>query len=288
MKILSFGEILWDVYSDEKYIGGAPFNFAAHSAKHGEEAYMLSALGNDALGKEALGALDRLCVSHKYVKVLDNKQTGKCLVTLDEKSVPAYNLLSDVAYDYISCENVKEKFDVLYFGTLALRSEYNLSELRKLINTSQFKEIFVDVNIRAPFYNSDTVRFAVENATILKISLEELSTVAKMLELTDYIDYKDFAKSLNTTYDNIRCIIITLGRDGSYAYDCKKGEEYYCGCSDVKVVSTVGAGDSFSAAFLHKYLCNDKIQNCLNHATKVAELVVSSAEAIPDYNSDEL
>lgn len=282
MKILSFGEILWDVYPDEAYIGGAPFNFAAHSVKQGGEAYMLSALGNDELGIKAKSELRKHGVLCDYVTFYDEFETGKCLVTLDENSVPSYNLLNNVAYDFIPSENVPNIFYVLYFGTLALRSEYNFSSIKSLVKTNSFKEIFVDVNIRAPFYSEDRVRFAVENATMLKISLEELKTVGEILGI-NADDYKTFAKELYKNYRNLNCVIITLGPDGAYALDCKTQQDYSCGCNDVKVVSTVGAGDSFSASFLNKYLKGANLTDCLMHATRIAELVVSSAEAIPDY-----
>ena len=76
MKVLSFGEIIWDVYPDEKHLGGAPLNFAAHFAKQGGEAYMLSALGDDELGKEALNKLSLWKVNAEYVSVLSGKDTG--------------------------------------------------------------------------------------------------------------------------------------------------------------------------------------------------------------------
>lgn len=284
MKILSFGEILWDVFPDKKYIGGASLNFAAHMAKHGQQTYMLSALGEDDLGKEALEQLDALGVSCKYVSNIKDKQTGKCVVTLDENLIPSYNLLNDVAYDYISCDNLPDDFDVLYFGTLATRNEHNFNCVNGLIKTNNFKEIFVDVNIRAPFYSKKQVELCVKNATILKISLEELETISQLLEMADTTDYKAFSKELIKNNSNLKCIIITLGSDGAYAMDTLNNKEFSCGVSNVKVVSTVGAGDSFSAAFLHQYLSGRDVQFCLEYASKVAGFVVSNTEAVPDYS----
>lgn len=284
MNILSFGEILWDIYPDKKYIGGAPLNFAAHLAKHGEQVYMLSALGDDELGKEAILCLNKWGCSDKYISVLKNCRTGSCLVTLDDSSVPTYNLLQDVAYDYITFETISESFDVLYFGTLALRSNHNFASLKKLISTNNFQEIFVDINLRFPFYTKESVQFSVKNATVLKISSEELETTAHFLDKFNFTDYKSLSKALAYSYDNLKCIIITLGADGAYALDCKSGQEYNCSSEKCKVVSTVGAGDSFSAAFIYWYLRKKDIQFCLNYATKVAGYVVSEYDAIPDYN----
>lgn len=284
MKILSFGEILWDIYPDKKYIGGAPLNFAAHLAKHGENTYMLSALGNDDLGKQALAELKKWSINTEYVNINDKKDTGKCLVTLDDNAVPSYNLKQDVAFDFISCENVHEDFDALYFGTLALRNKYNLDSLHKLLKSQNFKNVFVDVNIRAPFYSFDSVNFCMNNATILKISSEELPVICDLLFKNDNINYKDFAKLIKENYSNIKIIIITLGNKGSYCYDCKQNNEFNCEPQKVTVASTVGAGDSFSAAFLYKYFKNNDIESAMKYATKISGYVVSKYEAVPDYN----
>ena len=284
MKILSFGEILWDVYPDESYIGGAPLNFAAHLKKHGEEVYMLSALGEDSLGERARHVLEEWGINVEYVSVLKDKETGKCLVTLDENSLPSYNLLYDVAYDFIDSGVVTENFDVLYFGTLALRSVGNLNSIKALLEKGVFGEVFVDVNIRPPFYSKESVELAINNATILKVSLEELYEVASLLDMKESEDYKAFAKELKKKNPWLKCIIITLGADGAYALE---HGEYYCPAEKACVVSTVGAGDSFSASFLHKYLKGNNVKDCLKYASRVAGFVVSHSAAVPDYNVED-
>lgn len=286
MKVLSFGEILWDVYPDKKYLGGASLNFGAHLAKHSEDVFMLSAVERDTLGAQAVEQVKAWGMKDAYIAVLDTKETGKCLVTLDENAVPSYDLLEEVAYDYINCDGVTDDFDVLYFGTLALRGAYNRRTLGTLLSSHTFKEILADVNIRAPFYSAETVRFAMENATVLKVSLEELATVSELLGIAQTEDYPAFAKALADNFDNLKLIIITLGADGAYAYDCAKQTGFFSASQKVKVASTVGAGDSFSAAFLHKYMQGVDIPTCLEYANKVACKVVSNMDAVPEYCID--
>lgn len=287
MKVLSFGEIIWDVYPDEKHLGGAPLNFAAHFAKQGGEAYVLSALGDDELGNEALNKLSLWKVNAEYVSVLSGKDTGKCLVTLDKQGVPTYNIVRDSAYDYINCSSVSDEFDALYFGTLALRNEYNRREISELIKSHSFKEIFVDVNLREPFISRESLMLCMENATVLKISDEELSAVSKILYNTEY-DYKNIATEISKTFQNIKFIIITLGEKGSYAYDVHNKTSFSCAAERVTVASTVGAGDSFSAVFLYKYMCGFDIDSCLKSASRISAYVVSKTEAVPEYDPDRL
>jgi len=283
MNVLSFGEILWDIYPDRKCLGGAPLNFAAHLAKHGARACMLSAVGTDALGTEALAQLRHWGVSAEFVTRNPEKQTGCCMVTLDERSVPSYDLLQDVAYDHISDALVTGSFDVLYFGTLALRSSENLHTLRRILETHRFREVFVDVNIRPPFYTARTVRFAAEQATILKVSLEELPVLCRVFDADPAMPYGEFAELLARCCGRLRCILITLGEAGAFVLDCQHHREYTCGGAKVEVRSTVGAGDSFSAAFLARYMAGASIGTCLEHAVAVAGYVVSCFEAVPEY-----
>ena len=282
MKILSFGEVLWDVYPNEKFLGGAPLNFAAHSARLGADVYMLSALGQDDLAAAALDRMKKWRVNTEYVARIEGRPTGQCLVTLGENAVPQYNLLQNVAYDFIPCDGVSEDFDVLYFGTLALRSESNYRSLSALMCSKRFGEIFVDINIRSPYYSADTVQLALKNATILKVSDEEMPTIADLLGMEKSDDYSAFAARLAAVYDNLRVVVITRGADGAYALDCRKNQGYSCHAVKAQVVSTVGAGDSFSAAFLYHYMQGMDIPACLCKASELAAYVVSKYDAVPD------
>lgn len=172
---------------------------------------MLSALGNDELGISALRKLSDCKVTSEYVSVLNDSPTGCCMVTLNEQSVPEYDLSQNVAYDHIPFKTISDNFDLLYFGTLALRSDDNLAVLKRLIRGNYFSEIMVDINIRAPFSSRASVQFSVKNATLLKNSAEELPIVAEFLGISHLTNYIDFSMELAKQYNNLKCIIITLG-----------------------------------------------------------------------------
>ena len=282
MNVLAFGEVLWDVYPDKKIIGGAPLNFAAHLARHGDYVSLLSAIGDDDDGVEAVELMRGWGISTDLISVSE-RATGKCLVTLDSDAIPSYNLLQDVAYDYVDCDKSLDNFDVLYFGTLSLRSKQNMDLLKRILDSNSFEEIFVDLNIRQPFSTVEAVEFALEKATILKVSDEELPFVAKALGIEDTKDYKTFAKVLSGKFENLKCIVVTLGAKGAYAVDASNGIERECEAIPAKLASTVGAGDSFSAAFLHQYQSAD-LESALIYASKIAGYVVSKCDAVPEYD----
>ena len=282
MKVLAFGEVLWDVYINSAHLGGASMNFAAHFKKCGGESWIVTAVGDDPMGKKAVGEIEKLDINTKYISTV-RQETGKCLVTLDSNQIPSYDLLDDVAYDYIQKPDANnEVFDVLYFGTLALRNQNNRTVLKQILSENSFGDIFVDMNIRAPYYSKDVVRFACENASIIKISDEELPVVMSLLE-KDEQSVKECAKKICEEFANLKMIIVTKGGKGSIVYDCKNDEYYECDSQKVEVVSTVGAGDSFSAAFITKYIKTNDIKQALEFATKISGFVVSRKDAIPEY-----
>lgn len=283
MKVLSFGEVLWDVYPNSEHLGGAPLNFSAHFKKCGGNSWIITAVGDDVLGRKTVSEIKNLGVNTEYITIAE-QETGKCIVTLDEKQIPTYNLLNDVAYDYIQFPDTKnESFDVLYFGTLALRNENNKNVLNKILCENNFKEVFVDINIRPPYFSDEVIRYALKNATIIKISDEELPTIIKALKRNES-SAVECGQILGEEFSNLKMVIITKGAEGSLAYECKSKSFFECEAQKVNVASTVGAGDSFSASFLAKYTETNDIEKALAFATKVSGYVVSCMDAIPEYD----
>ena len=284
MKILSFGEIIWDVYPDQSCIGGAPLNFAAHTVKSGANAYLLSAVGDDALGRDAMEKLAHFGVRSEFVSTVKGKPTGQCLVTLDASGVPTYEILREVAYDRISLSDglLRESFDAICFGTLALREAQNREVLKRLLDLGICKNVYCDLNLRAPFYSTETVELCLSSAHILKLSETELEYVSAQILHTSFASYEESLCALTARYSNLKLILLTCGEDGAYAYVCKTEQLYFEPAKAVEVVSTVGAGDSFGAAFLVSYLNREDIQTSLQKATEQSAYVVAHAEAIPD------
>lgn len=280
MKILSFGEIIWDVYDSGAVIGGAPLNFAANCAYFGEDAYMLSAVGNDELGDRSFESLEKFGVGTEYI-ARNDKPTGFCSVTLDERAVPHYEIANDVAYDRINADkNIKgEDFDLLYFGTLAQRSEHNRNTLKELLSCG-FGCVFCDVNIRAPFFDKERLMLCFKNADVLKISREELETFTKAVLGEGVTDIETAAKRLCAAAPKIKVLIITLDSDGAAAYDAVQNRLYTEPCVKTRVVSTVGAGDGFSAAFICKYQKTKDIEKALKSAVEFAAKIVSVKDAV--------
>lgn len=283
MKVLSYGEILWDVYPEKVLIGGAIFNCAAHLSRLGAKSYLMSSVGDDSLGVQTYAYLERYGIKTDYI-TKSSKRSGQCKVSFDENQVPAYDILADTALDDIRADIEKGRsFDAICFGSLAQRGEKNLNKLKGLLDSVAFSEKFCDINIRKPFYSDDVIGFCLENATVVKISREEMPVIKRAVKADESLDHIEFSKYLSDRFKNLKVIIITLDKEGAFVFDCKEKKEHFKAAVRVKTVSSVGAGDSFSAAFLYNYLKKEPIDKCLEEAVKLSAFVVTRVETVPEY-----
>lgn len=289
--IFVFGEVLWDVYPDKKVIGGAPFNFSAHLAALGTRPFLISAVGDDDLGLETLSCIKDKQVDSTYVYKIANP-TGVCNVTLDENKIPTYRLIEGVAYDNITLsdtdfERIKNSENKsLYVGTLSLRNKTSADTFKKLVEECEWKDILFDINIRQSFYSAEIVDYCLNACTVLKFSREEAGVFCE-LGLSEYDGCEENPESLcidlADKYD-INCILLTLDKDGGAVYIPDTDTFVYSEKPCCDVVSTVGAGDSFFAAYISSYLGGADEEKCLSDAIAVSGYVVEHIEAIPEYS----
>ncbi len=286
---LAFGEVLWDIFPDKSVIGGAPYNFAAHFVLMGGNATLLSAVGDDELGTQTLRLIRHHGVSDRFVSRLPNTKTGVCRVTLDENGMPSYDLSQIGAYDNISLTPELENeirsgnFDLFYFGTLAQRSKQSRDSLGKILceYSGNFAEVLFDVNIRQSYYTKDILKAGLWSCTTLKFSREEQDVFPSLgLVPKGCISSEDICSCLSEKY-SIPRIIVTLDRDGSFFYDRDEDRIYRSEKPSGTVVSTVGAGDSYSAAFMYSRLSGKTPEKCIGIAARRAAYVVAHTEAIP-------
>ncbi|MBQ8288214.1 MAG: carbohydrate kinase [Clostridia bacterium] len=283
--VLVFGEIIWDVYPDRSCIGGAPLNFAAHFVRQGGRAGLLSAVGRDALGAPALNFLAENGVDTRFVGQTDYP-TGRCDVTLSEAGIPSYYVVPDVAYDHIPAdpslpEAVREAgYDVLCFGTLAQRGE-SRAALELFLEKGSFRHIFCDVNLRPDCYDAGSVDNCLSYATLLKISDEEEPLLRQVAGyLPEGAPLEDAPDVLFASHPQLEAVILTQGAEGATLYR-RDAAPLSIPAAPARVVSTVGAGDSFGAAWLYHYLSGDGPLACLEAAAKRAAFVVGHSEAVP-------
>jgi len=277
--IVGIGEILWDMLPSGKALGGAPANFAYHAGRLGEEGWAVSAVGDDALGREILELVASKGL-HSMIAVTD-KPTGTVLVELDDRGVPAYSIMEDVAWDNIpftpEMEELAKRADAVCFGSLVQRMNSRSSVMRFIRAMRPDALKVFDINLRQHYYSCEVIVESLMLADILKINDEEIRIVAGMLGLSD--DAVTACRELIGSF-GLRLVILTKGPEGSEVITADKVIPQ--GVDDVEIVDTVGAGDSFTAAFTVAYLRGDTLAEAQRLASATASYVCSRKGAMPE------
>lgn len=285
--IVGMGEALWDVLPDGKKIGGAPANFAYHVSQFGLESRVVSAVGDDKLGNEILQNFDEKKLHYLIEKV--PYPTGTVQVELDEAGVPRYEIKENVAWDNIpftpALEDLAKHTRAVCFGSLAQRSIVSRDTINSFLKAmpdgeGQYK-IF-DINLRQNFYTKEILCNAMQQCNILKINDEELVTISRMFGYPG-IDLQDKCWILLAKY-NLKMLILTCGVNGSYVF--VPGEISFVETPNVEVADTVGAGDSFTAAFIASLLKGKSIPNAHRTAVRVSAYVCTQNGAMPKLPED--
>lgn len=279
--VVGIGEILWDIFPDKKVLGGAPSNFAYHADHLGCEGYAISAIGNDSLGDEVLEQL-----SAKKLKVIlerVDKPTGTVQVTLDDKGVPSYDIVQGVAWDYIpfneAMKSLASRADAVCFGSLAQRNEVSRQSIEAFLDAvpQSCLKVF-DINLRQSYYSKGLIEKSLGKADILKINDEEFATVSKMFGFEG--DEVSVARQFLSGY-GLQMLVLTKGADGSSIIT--PGDVSKLDTPKVNVVDTVGAGDSFTAAFTASILCGDSVREAHAKAVRTSAFVCTHASGMPEY-----
>ena len=277
--IVGIGEILWDMLPSGKALGGAPANFAYHAARLGEEGWAVSAVGDDALGREI-----RDIVADKRLNNIiatSDKATGTVEVELDDKGVPSYNIMEDVAWDNIpftaEMEALAKRADAVCFGSLVQRMNSRQTVLRFLRAMRPDALKVFDINLRQHYYNAEVIEESLRLADILKINDDEIGIVSRMFSLGE--DATAACRELIARY-GLDLVILTKGPDGSEVIT--SNQVIPQGTDDVEIVDTVGAGDSFTAAFVVSYLRGDTLTQAQRLASETASYVCSRKGAMPE------
>lgn len=280
--VVGMGEALWDVLPEGKKIGGAPANFAYHVSQFGLPSCVVSAIGDDALGKEIIEnftskGLDQLIAEVPY-------PTGTVQVEIDQTGIPLYDIKENLAWDNIPytehLDALAKRTKAVCFGSLAQRNVVSRETINHFLDTMPKDDdslIVFDVNLRQGFYNKEILCKSMQNCNILKINDEELITVSRMFGYPG-IDLQDKCWILLGKY-NLKMLILTCGINGSYVFT--PGNVSFQPTPKVEVADTVGAGDSFTAAFIASILKGKSVTEAHSIAVKTSAYVCTQKGAMP-------
>ncbi|WP_412561421.1 carbohydrate kinase family protein [Winogradskyella sp. MIT101101] len=278
-KIVCYGEVLWDVFPTHEKIGGAPLNVAIRLKSLKNEINIISKIGNDSKGENLVAFIEEKGVGIEGIQVDKHHKTGKVTVKLNQKGSASYDINFPRAWDNIEPteEAIKmvESSDAFVYGSLVARNNTSKETLIELLNYASYK-IF-DVNLRPPYYTQELLIELMNKADFIKFNDDEL------FEISKYIGSKYNSIEQNIKYvaeqTNTKHICVTKGRHGAVLlYD---DQLYYNSGYLIKVVDTVGAGDSFLATLINYLLKKENPQKAIDTACAVGALVAQSEGANP-------
>ena len=285
--VIGIGEALFDVLPEGKKLGGAPANFAYHVSQFGIESCAVSAMGDDELGKELEAELNEHHLNYQIEKV--DYPTGTVQVSLDANGIPAYEIKEGVAWDNIpftpALEEKAKNCTAVCFGSLAQRSEVSRNTIHRFLDTMPDEEgrykVF-DINLRQGFFTKEIITESIRRCNILKINDEELITISRLFGYPG-IDLQNKCWLLLGKY-NLKMLILTCGVNGSYVFT--PGEISFIDTPKVEVADTVGAGDSFTGAFVASILRGKSVREAHELAVKVSAYVCTQNGAMPVLPTD--
>ena len=276
--ILGIGELLWDVLPDCMRLGGAPANFAVMAGRLGDRAAILSRIGRDELGRQAVDRLDPMPVETSFLEVDATHETGRVTVGFADNE-PHYTIHQPAAWDFMKLSDewvqLVARADAICFGSLAQRSLESRQTIQSLAAQSAASCIRIfDVNLRAPFYSAEVIEESLELATVVKMNEAEMPLVLEMLDLAMEESASDgprlssellrqAAERLLQAFPTLELVAITRGSRGSLLVNRDEWDEHPG--FPVKVADGIGAGDAFTAAIAH-YLMRGSDLSTLNEA----------------------
>lgn len=280
LKVIAVGEIVWDMLPAGKQLGGAPLNFAFFSKELGAEAYAVSAIGNDVLGDETLAVASATGVNLDYLQH-NNLPTSRVLISLDNEGVPQYEIVENVAWDALECPqmilDLVKDASVMCWGSLAQRSVTSRQSVLAMLAAAPKECVKVfDINIRQHYYSREVIETSLGYADILKLNEDELPLVASILGLSG--PEHDIVSQLIEKYA-LKYLVYTHGADFSEVFSAT-GEYSHVPTPKVRVVDTVGAGDSFTAVFVTSILQGLSMAESHARAVEVSAYVCTQNGAI--------
>lgn len=259
--ILGVGELLWDLLPAGPRLGGAPANFTVMAGRLGSHAAILSRIGRDDLGRQAVALLDPQPVDTEYLQIDAVHETGAVTVELKDGQ-PSYVIHEPAAWDFMELTDdwirLAERADAICFGSLGQRALESRQTIQTLAaQTSSACVRVFDVNLRAPFYSGEIVQESLELATVLKLNDEEMPRLLGLLGLSagekgDRNALKTGAGKLLDEFPTLRLVAVTRGGEGSLLVARDAWHEHPGVAT--KVADTIGAGDAFTAAMTHYLL----------------------------------
>ncbi|MGO9863196.1 MAG: carbohydrate kinase family protein [Terriglobales bacterium] len=283
LNVVGLGETLWDVLLTGPQLGGAPANFAYHARALGARTHVITRVGNDDYGREAIRRFRAMGLPETTVQVDEAAPTGIAKVVLSGDGLAHFTIQENVAWDRLAATPealaAAREANAICFGTLAQRSESSRTAIHQLVAAAPKDALRVfDINLRQQFYSREVIDQSLRLANVLKLNDDELPVLVEMFSLTGSAEHQ--IDRLAQEF-NLHLVALTRGEEGSLLYLQNESQWSDCQSRPVQVADTVGAGDSFTAALVLGLLRKMDLNEINTIADEVAGYVCSQPGATP-------
>ena len=252
--------------------GGSVANSIVGLSQLGNDVGFIGKVSDDKFGKEYANGLFNEKVKFLYKKKKENLPTGTCLILItpdSERTMVTFLGIAGKINEQDMNEDIIKKSDITFlegylwdkgdpqkaFNKAIKNSNKSAMSLSDLFCVERHKKYFLDL---------------VENK--LDITFANEQEIKALISADNFNDVIDFSKKLN------KLIVVTRGKNGSIAINNNNIEECKAK-NDLKIKDLTGAGDLFAAGFLHGYINNLSIKECLEKGTELSSKIIQQVGA---------
>lgn len=290
MRIVSIGEVLWDVITAAEHLGGAPLNLAVHATRLGHEVLLVSAVGDDDRGRRALAKMRGLGLAIDFIQRVGDQPTGSATVGLDAGGQPHFTIHRPAAYDFVELSEYDlERLtsptpDWICHGTLFQSTSRGRAVTEEVLSRSPGARCFYDVNLRTDSCPPSFLHELLLRADVVKCNEREACAIGRCFGWNP-TSLEQFCRICAEEFV-LEGICVTLEARGCALL---VGREYVeVDGFQIQVADPVGAGDAFSAALLHGLHRGWSAAAIGEFANRVGAIVASRHGAVPPWTLEEV
>lgn len=238
--------------------GGAPCNVLAMLNKLGYKTAFIGKIGDDIFGRQLKKVVENVGINTEGLVTDKAVNTTLAFVHTLPGGDREFSFYRNPGADMMLSEadvnkQIISDSRIFHFGSLSMTSEICEAATKKAVMAAKKNGLIIsfDPNLRENLWDSldkakEKIEYGITNCDILKISDNEIQW------FTGEQDFDRAVENLRSRYDNIKLLLLSLGKDGSRAYSGENSA--YAPAAPANTIETTGAGDTFCGAILSKVL----------------------------------
>ena len=267
-----FQNLLINLKIEKTVSGGSVANSIVGLSQLGNEVGFIGKVSDDELGNKYEEGLKKENVKYFYSKKKELLPTGTCLILVtpdSERTMCTFlGTAGKINENDVNVDAIKKSDIILLEGYLWDEGDPKKA-FDKAINNAKKVSMSLSDQFCVDRHKPHFLELVKNNLDI---------TFANEQEIMSLINAKNFEEVISFGKQIGKLLVITRGEKGAVAI--KDDELSECGIKDgLKIVDLTGAGDLFAAGFLHGYVGNKTLKECLELGTNMSSKVIQQIGA---------